>query len=58
MEMQLFAARKVAYCVLASQGWKGKESDIIHLDMDDRLRAEEIEKFGFIKVTDLGDTGQ
>ena len=56
--MQLFAARKVAYCVLASQGWKGKESDIIHLDMDDKLRAEEIEKFGFIKVTNLGDAGQ
>lgn len=57
-EMQLFAARRVAYCVLTSQGWKGRESEIMELEVDERNRKKEIEKYGYATVTQLGGTGE
>jgi len=50
-DIQFLAARKIAYCVLISQGWKGRESDILPIDADDYEREELIKQFGYVTVT-------
>jgi len=45
--------RRFTYYLLSAQGWKGKEHELMSLDLDEKIQRDEIEKYGFIKVTQI-----
>ncbi len=50
----MFTSRRIAYCVLRAAGWKGKEEEILAMPMDEKRRKAEIEKYGYVTFTTIG----